>query len=164
MKYLKIADPLPSILRLGVSYERPTVLDQSILLALEGDLYMAESLKSLRAGLEYHFENIFNLRLGYKALEDNKGPAMGIGVHYEGFSLDLGMSLANEIFNTSQVSVSYKFAGWNLGERKKKQYRDPEEKQPTPKQTAKPEKKGPAKPRLRQEPEQKKDSEFYWMY
>ncbi|MFA6434115.1 MAG: PorV/PorQ family protein [Elusimicrobiales bacterium] len=165
IKYLKETEPLPSILRLGFSYQRPTVMDQSVLLALESDIYMNESLKSLRGGLEYHFEKLFDLRLGYKALEENSGPAIGFGVHYEGLSLDFAMSMASEIFNTSQISLTYKFANWRVGEYKKKvQYRDQEEDRPRSKKTARPAGKEPVKPRKPGTTPGKKDSDFFMIY
>ena len=163
VKYLKETSPLPSILRLGLAYERPTVLDQSVLLAVESDFYTTESLKSLRAGLEYHFEKIFNFRLGYKALEDNRGGTMGLGIHHEGFSLDFAMSLASEVFNTSQVSFSYKFTGWRPGEYKKARYRE-EEDLPRPKKAVKPAVKEPVRPRKREAAPAEKNSDIYLIY
>src|SRR3989338_3603088 len=101
LKYGTEVTKLPSILRMGASWEKPTVMDQSILLAAEGDFYMAEAVKSLRFGLEYHFEKIFNLRLGYKAAEDNKGLTMGLGLHYNDMSLDFSSGMGNEVYNAT---------------------------------------------------------------
>jgi hypothetical protein len=163
LKYVSEVTPLPSILRLGLAYQRPTVMDQSVLLAAEGDFYTQEAQKSLRLGMEYHFQSIFNLRLGYKAAEDNKGFTMGLGVRYEDMSLDFAMGMGNAVYSASQVAFSYKFTGITVKEyRKKMNYRDPE-----------PEKKTPAvKTRTRQQnpsrkpaaPEKKKDSDFFWIY
>lgn len=168
MKYVKETYSLPSIMRLGVSWQRPTIMDQSVLLALEYDMHMIEGLKSLRTGLEYHFQKIFNARLGYKVVDDNKGLTMGVGVYHQGFSLDFAMAMSNEVFNASQVAFSYKFAGWRIRDIKKPvQYRSQEEKAPEPKKTEKPSKKEPAKPKKpqqEQEPGQKKDSDFFMLY
>ena len=164
LKYYKEDTPLPAILRLGFSYQRPTVLSQSLLLSGEADLYMNEKLKSLRGGLEYNFQEYFDLRLGYRAAEDNKGPAVGLGVRYENFALDVGMTLAGAVYNTSQVAFSYKFSGWRTGEylRKKQQYRgpQPEETRPAAKQDRGPAKKDQGKPAAKP----KKDSDFFWIY
>jgi hypothetical protein len=162
LKYGSEVTRLPTILRLGLAYERPTIMDQSLLLAADGDFYMAESLKSLRFGLEYHFEKIFNFRLGYKAAEDNKGIMTGIGVHYEDMSLDVSLGLGNEVYNASQVAFSYRFSGVNIKEyRKKITFRDaePEEAKPAKaRQPAKTERK-PAKPAKGN----KTDSDFFWI-
>jgi hypothetical protein len=126
LKYYKETDPLPTILRLGLAYQGPTILDQSILLALESDIYTTESLKSLRGGLEYAFRKLFYFRLGYKALEDNYGTTMGLGLRSKSFSLDYATSF-NEVFNTSQVALSYRFPGVNKRAYKNKsRYRDQE--------------------------------------
>ncbi|MEK7721801.1 MAG: PorV/PorQ family protein [Elusimicrobiota bacterium] len=161
LKYGAEITKLPSILRMGISYQRPTVLDQSVLLAVEGDFYMAEAMKSLRFGLEYHFEKIFNLRLGYKAAEDNKGLTMGLGLRHDGMSLDFSGGLGNEVYNATQLAFSYKFSGIAIKEyRKRVNYRDPEPQKTAP---------VPVKPRqerkpTRVAPEKKKDSDFFWIH
>ncbi|OGR41491.1 MAG: hypothetical protein A2X35_10820 [Elusimicrobia bacterium GWA2_61_42] len=161
LKYGTEVTKLPSILRLGAAYQRPTVMDQSLLLAAEGDFYTNESLHSLRLGLEYHFEKIFNLRLGYKGGEDNKGMTMGIGIHYEDMALDFAMGMGNEVYNASQVAFSYKFSGIKVKEyRKKVSYKDPQPEKPS--KTRAPSKQ-PRKP-ARTAPEKKKDSDFFWIY
>lgn len=167
LKYGTEVTKLPSILRLGASWEKPTVMEQSVLLAAEGDFYMAESLKSLRFGMEYHFEKFFNLRLGYKTAEDNNGLTMGLGLHYNDMSLDFATGMGNEVFNSTQLAFSYKFSGIIVKEyRKKVSYKDPEPQKSAPskavKQPAKPERK-PEKP-ARSAPEKKKDSDFFWIY
>jgi len=164
VKYLNETSPMPVIGRFGLSYEKPTFMDQSVLVAVEYDSYLNEALKSGRVGLEYKFQKLFSFRTGYKLWEDNKGLTLGLGVHHQGFALDFAMSLASAIFNTSQVSFSYKFTGWRVSEYKKDtQYRDQEEDKPKPEKAAKPAKKTPVKPQNRQEPEKKKDSDFFWI-
>ncbi len=162
LKYDTEITKLPSILRLGASWQRPTVMDQSLLITGEADFYTTEALKSLRAGLEYHFQNIFNLRAGYRGGEDNKGFTMGLGVHYDDMSLDFAMGIGNEVYNASQVAFSYKFSGITIKEyRKKTAFKDPEFQQATPakaKQQSSQSRK-PAAP-----PEKKKDSDFFWIY
>jgi hypothetical protein len=159
LKYATETTRLPTILRVGASYQHPTVLDQSLLLAAEGDFYTAESLKSLRFGLEYRFEQMFSLRLGYRGGEDNKGMTMGIGVHYENMALDFGMGMGSAVYNASQVAFSYKFSGFTIKEyHKKVVYKDPEPETPAKKQTSKPARKAA------QPAEKKKDSDFFWLY
>ncbi len=162
LKYVSDRTKLPSIIRLGISYQQPTIMDQSLLVAAEGDFYTAESGKSLRLGLEYHFERVFNLRLGYKTGEDNGAMTMGIGVRPFGdMSLDFATTAGGEVYNTSQVSFSYKFSGIAIKEhRKKTVFKDPE---PQRKTQSKP---GQQKPRRKPEaPQEKKDkSDFFWLY
>ncbi|MBI4351490.1 MAG: PorV/PorQ family protein [Elusimicrobia bacterium] len=166
LKYGTEVTRLPSILRLGASWEKPTVMEQSVLLAAEGDFYMAEALKSLRFGLEYHFEKLFNLRLGYKTAEDNSGLTMGLGLHYNDMSLDFATGMGNEVFNSTQLAFSYKFSGIVVKEyRKKVSYKDPEPRKGAPAKAVQParQESKPAKP-ARSAPEKKKDSDFFWIY
>jgi len=165
LKYGTETTKLPSIIRVGASWQRPTVMDQSVLLAAEGDFYTAESLHSVRVGMEYHFEKIFSLRLGYKGAEDNKGMTMGLGVRYEDMSLDFAMGMGNEVYNASQIAFSYKFSGIKVREyRKKAPYKDPEPQRAAPERAK--EKARPSKPARRpaEAPEKKKDSDFFWIY
>lgn len=163
LKYGSEITRLPTILRLGLAYQRPTIMDQSLLLTTEADFYTSEDLKSLRFGLEYHFEKIFNFRLGYRGAEDNKGIATGIGVHYEDMSLDFSMGLGNEVYNASQVAFSYKFSGITVKEsRRKTTYRDPEPEDARPAKARQPAKQDRRPSRPAQE--KKKDSDFFWIY
>lgn len=157
MTYIKETYSLPSIMRLGLSWHQKTILDQSVLLAAEYDIFMNEGGRSLRAGLEYHFQKIFNARLGYKAVDDNKGLTMGVGIRHEGFALDFAMSMSNEIYNTSQAAFTYRFSGWRIRDYKKPaQYRVEEERPDR--------KKEPEKPKKAREPAPKKDSDFFMLY
>lgn len=167
LQYYKESSALPSTVKVGAAYQRPTVMSQSLLLTGEADFYLEEKLKSFRAGLEYHFQEIFSFRLGYRGGEDNSGATGGLGVRYENFSLDFGLSLGGEVYNASQVSFSYKFSGWRSGDmvKKPRQYKDartePERKaQPSRPSRAEPEKRRKAEP----EKPQKKDSDFFWIY
>lgn len=167
LKYGTEITKLPTTLRLGAAYERPTVMDQSVLLAAEADFYTAEAIKSLRFGLEYHFEKIFNLRLGYKAAEDNRGLTMGLGLRYGDMALDFSSGMSNEVYNAGQLAFSYKFSGVTIREYKKKvKFKDPAP------QTAAPAKAAPVKAAAPDKPdrkpakaeEKKKDSDFFWIY
>lgn len=163
LKYVSETTPLPSIVRLGLAYQRPTVMDQSVLLAAEGDFYTKEAQKSLRLGMEYHFQSIFNLRLGYKTAEDNKGFTMGLGVRYEDMALDLAMGMGNAVYNATQVAFSYKFTGITVKEyRKKTKYRDPEPEKKSPAVKTRSQKAKPARKPAAQE--KKKDSDFFLIY
>lgn len=158
LKYYRQNTPLPSILRVGAAFQPPTVMSQSLLFTVDGDMYLQEKLKSLRAGLEYRFQDIFALRLGYKGLDDNKGMAFGMGINYQNFSLDFGMLVSGQVFNTSQVAFSYQFAGWRTAEVRKKPRVWLAPAQGTGAKKAKPSE----EPERKQAP--KKDSDFFWIY
>lgn len=162
LKYGTETTPLPSTLRVGLAWDRPTVMDQSILLAADGVFYTEESLKSLRLGLEYRFQQMFCLRLGYRGAEDNTGMTMGFGLRYGDMSLDFATGMGSEVYNASQLAFSYRFSGVTVKEyRKKVKYRDAGETRP--KKTA-PAKAAPAKRKPAAPAEKKKDTDFFWIY
>ncbi|MCX5786381.1 MAG: PorV/PorQ family protein [Elusimicrobia bacterium] len=158
IKYASETEKLPSILRLGLALQRPTILDQSALVSVEYDSYLAEPKKSLRLGLEYNFEKIFKARLGYKALEDNKGLTLGLGVHYDDLAFDFALSLGNAVFNTSQVALSYKFNGYvNSAYKRKVNYKEPE----PARKTVHPAPKAKPQPKKPPPEENKNNSDFF---
>jgi hypothetical protein len=164
LKYISETTPLPSILRVGASWQRPTVMDQSLLLGAELDSYTAESGRSLRLGAEYRFERLFSLRLGYRGMDDNPSFTIGFGVRFEDAALDFATTAAGEVYNTSQVSFSYKFSGLKVKRPEKKTiFKDPEPVRKAPPAAAPPKGKAPAagqKPRQ----QKKNDSDFFWLY
>ena len=161
LKYGAETTPLPSIARVGLSWQRPTVMDQSVLLAADGVFYTAESLRSIRAGLEYRFQQMFALRLGYRGGEDNSGMTMGFGLRYGDMSLDFAAGMGAAVYNSTLMSFSYKFSGVTVKEyRKKIKYRDPEKPQ-TQRKSAAPS----SKPvRKTAPPAEKKDGDLFWIY
>ena len=162
LKYDSESTQLPSILRLGLSWQKPTVMDQSLLLAAEADVYAAESRKSLRFGAEYNFEKVFSLRAGYRAMDDNGGITFGLGVHYEDVGIDFATTSGGEVYNTSQVSLSWKFSNVRIQEKKKKMnFKDP----PKTRDASKPAGVQPKPAQSRPSQQQKKtDSDFFWLY
>lgn len=110
MKFVSESDPLPIVFRGGLSYQKPTVMDQSLRLSVEYDRYLHEKESRLRGGLEYLFEKIFSFRLGYQGLQDAGGITAGVGIQQGGLSLDFSMTFEKKtLTNTHQVSLSYKF-------------------------------------------------------
>jgi len=160
IRYLRETEKLPTIVRLGVALQRPTLMDESALISVEADFHTNEAKKSLRFGLEYHFEKVFNVRVGYKTLEDNKGLTVGLGVRYNDMTLDFAVGLGNEVFNASQLALSYKFNGYvNTAYKRKVNYKEsePERKTVSPAPKAKP------LPKKSPPGENPKNSDFFWI-
>ncbi len=163
LKYGSEITKLPSTIRLGAAYQHTTVRDQAILLSLEGDSYVNEAQKSLRFGLEYQFQSIFKLRLGYRGVEDNKGFTMGFGLNYGDLALDMSLGLANAVYNASQVALSYKFSGVTAAKyTKTNSYRDPEPRKAAPSRSKYQTPRSSHKPAGGQE--NKKDADFLLLY
>ncbi|MDQ7771930.1 MAG: PorV/PorQ family protein [Elusimicrobiales bacterium] len=164
IKYHRESSPLPAIVRLGLAWQKPTVMDQSVLIAAQLDSSVGEDLKTARFGLEYHFQKIFDLRLGYKAMDENPGFTFGLGIRHETLSLDFGMGAGGDVYNTSQIGLSYKFTGWSPRDYKKKViYKDPEDR-PAAKPAAKERPARQSAPVKQQAPQQNKGPDFYWLY
>lgn len=165
LKYIKETTKLPSILRVGLSYERPTIMDQSVMLTSEADIYTAEAQKSYRAGLEYHFENIFTLRLGYRTGDDNGGMTMGFGLRYDDMALDFATGAGAEVYNTSQLSFTYRFSGVAIKEyRRKTVFRGPDQKRADPVKGKADTPKTRKEPKPAATPKKSADSDFFWLY
>jgi hypothetical protein len=156
VKYIEEKNSLPSILRAGISYQKPTVMDQSVLASIEYDSYVNEKTDSLRVGVEYLFMKIFSFRFGYKMLKENNGLAVGFGLNYENFILDFGTTFSNQVFNATQIGLSYKFTGVKIKTYKKaKKYLAPGEEKEKIKKQPKPEKKPKKKT---------KEPDFLWIH
>ncbi len=155
LKYYSAREPLPLIARAGFSHFRHIIGDQTIMFSVASDFYPNEKINILKLGLEYHFEGIFNLRLGYKT-GDNSGFTGGLGFEHRGFLLDFGFALGNEVYNESQIALSYKFYGFKgyKPARKKpfKEYKEPQ----------KPAKKKKAP--VRKKPPTREKDDFLWIY
>lgn len=107
IKYYKEEYKLPQIIRAGISYSKPTILENKTTLLLEYDNYITDKKSSLKFGIDYTIENVFSFRLGYKFLEDNKGLSVGIGLYAGSFSFDISTAFTS-VYKYSFFSVTYK--------------------------------------------------------
>lgn len=108
IKYIEEKYNLPTILRVGLSYSKPTIMEQSAEASVEFDRYINDKKNSLKLGIEYTIEKIFSVRAGYKFLDDNKGLAVGVGFFAGNFSIDLG-TVFYDVYKYSSVSLKYGF-------------------------------------------------------
>jgi len=157
IKYIEEKYPLPSILRLGFAYQKPTIMEQKLTSTIEYDRFLNDAKSSFKLGLEYHLQQILNFRLGYKLLEENKGFSFGIGLFSGNFSLDFSSSFLS-LYNYSNVSISYKFNNITIPEYKKKKVfkEQKEEVKPSTKPVKKVKTPSPQK--------QENTGDFFWIY
>lgn len=155
LEYYSESEPLPFIAKVGFSHYRNILGGQYIILTVQNDFYTQEKFSVLRFGAEYHFEEIFNLRIGYKT-GDNKGLAFGLGLEHSGIKVDLGITAGNEVYNATQVAVSYKFfsfGGYKPSKNRPfREYKEMGEKRPEKKPSR-------TKPAPKEE-----ESDFFWIY
>ncbi len=107
IKYIDETYSLPVILRTGISYSKPTIMENKATFYLEYDRYITDKKNSLKAGIDYTIENHFSFRTGYKFLDDNKGLSVGIGIYASRFSLDIA-TVFYSIYKYTFLSISYK--------------------------------------------------------
>ncbi|MGC8867357.1 MAG: hypothetical protein ACP5PA_04000 [Elusimicrobiales bacterium] len=107
IKYISESYKLPVILRIGLSYSRPTIMESNATLCLEYDSYITDKKNSLKAGIDYTIKNSFSFRTGYKFLDDNKGLSLGISIYALNFSLDIGTTFSS-VYKYTFFSIGYK--------------------------------------------------------
>lgn len=107
IKYIEEKTDLPVILRAGVSYSKPTIMENKFTTSLEFDRYLTDSINSLRLGIDYTIENSFSFRTGYRFLEDNKGLSIGIGIYASNFSFDIATVLSS-VYKYSFFTIGYR--------------------------------------------------------
>lgn len=155
IKYVEENYSLPSILRVGLAYQKPTIMDQKVTTSVEYDRFLKDAKSSLKLGLEYHLQQVLNFRLGYKMLEENKGFSIGIGLFSGNFSMDFSTSFLS-LYNYSSVSLSYRFTNLEIKEYKKqKVFKEEKTKKPSPVKS----KKETPKPKT-----QPTTDDFLWIY
>lgn len=108
IKYIDEKNNLPSILKAGISYSKPTIMEQKLKLSLEYDNYLTDNKSSLKTGLEYEIEDIFAFRAGYRFIEDNKGLSIGVGLFTRNINFDIA-TVFYDVYKYTSFSIKYSF-------------------------------------------------------
>lgn len=115
IKYLEEKNNLPTTLKVGISYSKPTIFDNTTRFSLGYDNYITDKKQSFKLGVEYNIsskEFLTNykiaIRAGYK-FDDNKGFTIGTGFYYGNFCFDLSTSFST-VYKYSFLSIRYKFS------------------------------------------------------
>ncbi|PIS46724.1 MAG: hypothetical protein COT17_07070 [Elusimicrobia bacterium CG08_land_8_20_14_0_20_51_18] len=158
IKYVEEKYSLPTILRAGLSWKKPTVMEQQVTLSAEYDKFINDDDASLKFGVEYHLQQVLNFRLGYKMMEENSGFSFGLGLFSGDFSLDFASSML-AVYNSSSISLSYRFDNFfTEGTKTRKIYKEekkkkrPEREQERSKEPSREKKSKPA------------SEDFFWIY
>ncbi len=107
IKYISQKDPLPGILRTGISYEK-FLTSTKIKTSLDFTRYTTDKKNSLQLGAELLFNN-FSIRSGYKFLDDNNGIAAGIGINAQNkFEINLASTFYS-LYKFTSISIKYSF-------------------------------------------------------
>lgn len=108
IKYIRESNDLPTTLKTGIKYSRPTIMDQKVAIYTEFDRYLVDKYNSLRIGLEYLIEGKMSFGVGYRFLEENKGLGIGVGLFADRFKLNVATTFF-DVYKYTSFSVSYNF-------------------------------------------------------
>ncbi|MBI4052298.1 MAG: PorV/PorQ family protein [Elusimicrobia bacterium] len=162
MKFLEESDPLPMIFRTGAAYKLSTLWNQTFTAAVNYDHFYYDRFWTLGGGLEYSYDPLLSLRVGYRFHHDTDGLTLGFGIHQAGFVLDYAWALTEVFEALHRVTLSYRFGGISRSDRPKVR-RGPVEDIPKSQRL---EEMGEEKPRFVPERKEKKSEEGVpgWIY
>jgi tetratricopeptide (TPR) repeat protein len=107
MKFIKEKDPLPLVLKSGISYN---FLDNSFFV-LGYSYNIPDKWGGFSAALEYSFRELVFLRAGYNSLFSDidgfKGFSFGVGVNVIGFKIDYSITPYGVLGLTHRFTISY---------------------------------------------------------
>ncbi|MCJ7508130.1 MAG: PorV/PorQ family protein [candidate division Zixibacteria bacterium] len=109
MKFEEEKFSLPLIYKLGVAYKTSEKhLKGDIILAMDLVKPKDNDLK-LHSGLEYNYNKILFLRMGYQSGYDDKSFSFGMGLGYERYKVDYAfVPFSSDLGNTHRISLEIK--------------------------------------------------------
>ncbi|MBI4056334.1 MAG: PorV/PorQ family protein [Elusimicrobia bacterium] len=127
IKFIDTADPLPLLLRTGLSHTA-FFHDQRLILAANYDYLIHEKNWGLGGGMEYTHDSFLAFRIGYRAHTDLEGVTVGVGIRQGEVSLDYAWGMMNSLEDTHRLTLNYRFGKMEIQERIKirRRTRDPE--------------------------------------
>jgi hypothetical protein len=109
MKFKEEKFSLPLVYRLGAAYKTSErQLNGDILLGLDLIKPRDSDLK-LHSGIEYNYDKILSLRIGYQSGYDDKSFSFGMGLGYERYGIDYAfVPFSSDLGNTHRISLEIK--------------------------------------------------------
>jgi hypothetical protein len=107
--YKDVANDLPLSMRGGLAWHY--IFDSGKTLGLSSDVlyYEKEQATSVLLGTDFALDKFASLRAGYKLLADSGGLTAGLGMRLDNVAMDFGFAFNNEIGNTCQFDLRYRF-------------------------------------------------------
>ncbi len=109
LKYIAVADPLPTTLRAGAAYHFAAGHWASLLLAADGEWMTHERTWYANTGLECKLPMGFAARVGYQLHRDTLGLTLGFGVKWHDFSLDYAWAMAGPLQDLQYATLGVRF-------------------------------------------------------
>ena len=108
IKYIEEKNDLPTTFKAGVSYTKPTIMENKTKFAIEYDNYIVDKKNSLSIGIEYNIENVFSAGAGYRFIDDDKGPSFGVSIYHGGFEASIS-TVFYQVYKYTSFSIRYSF-------------------------------------------------------
>jgi len=108
IKYIEEKNELPTTFKIGLSYTKPTIMENKTKFAVEYSNYITDKKNSLSMGIEYNIEDVFSAAIGYRALDDNNGLSFGVSLYKGGFEASVSVALY-EVYKYTSFSIKYSF-------------------------------------------------------
>ncbi|MBI5629405.1 MAG: PorV/PorQ family protein [Elusimicrobia bacterium] len=110
LKYIELADPLPTTLRSGVALQQSYAGSHGVTWAADSEYLTHERQWRADAGVEYIWLKTYAARLGYQFLRDNGGLTMGLGLRWRGrIFVDYAWSMGGDLGGTHRFTFTYRF-------------------------------------------------------
>jgi hypothetical protein len=107
MKFNIVEYTLPTRANLGVSYGLP-IGRSEINVAADGGFGFFDRTYYLNTGAEFVLNQVLALRLGYKALDQNRGLTAGLGLKVKGIRIEYSFGLhEQDLGTTSRFAIGY---------------------------------------------------------
>lgn len=112
LRYVDVADPLPTTLRAGAAYQQGISSEHALTLAADSDYLVREQLLHVNTGMEYFWLRDYGFRLGYQWLQDNAGLTMGFGLRWHArLMLDYAWAMSRSLSDSHRLTLTYRFGG-----------------------------------------------------
>lgn len=116
VQFISAADPLPTTVRLGFSYEVLDIPHHSVRLALDNAyLFQAQGYAGA-VGAEYWYDKTLAVRAGYTGDSYQQHMTAGVGVNLNLFQLDYAYAPLGTLGDTHRLSLIFRFGAEGAGE------------------------------------------------
>lgn len=123
LRYIDVADPLPTTLRAGFAYQAGVAGEQLVTAAADAAYLVQEHTPQANIGVEYFLYRTYGVRLGYQFLQSQLGLTAGVGFRWHSRILfDYAFAMANSLNDSHRFTITYRFGGVSAAERARERH------------------------------------------
>lgn len=115
VQFISVADPLPTTVRLGLSYKVLDIPHHSVLLTADNGYQIGSQTYLGGAGLEYWFDKTLALRGGYTGDVYQQHPTAGLGVNVDVVEFDYAYAPIGTLGDTHRFSLTLRMETGEAG-------------------------------------------------